>query len=709
MSNAAMTRRDFMQVVAVAGGGFALAVHLPLGDSLFAAEPAPVHFVPNFWLQIDSDGIVTITVHRSELGQGARTALPMIVAEELDADWSKVRITQALADDKYGSMTTGGSTSVRTSWDRLRQAGAAAREMLVDAAATTWKVERASCQAEQGTVVHVPTGRRLGYGALAATAATLPVPEKPPLKDPRNFRILGQRLARLDVPEKVDGSAVFGMDLTLPGMLIATVARCPVFGGRVKSFDAVRARAVPGVRHVLEVPSGVAVLADTTWAAFQAREALRVEWDEGAAATLDSAAIRTTLAAKLDDAATAVRHDGDVAAALSGAAQRLDATYELPFLAHAPMEPMNCTAHVQAGAAEIWAPSQAPQWAQRAVAGALGLPLEKVIVHIPLVGGAFGRRLMFDFAVEAAQVAQAAGVPVKVVWSREDDMRHDFYRPASLHRVAAGLDATGKVVAWSHRIAAPSISAQTFPDQKQEEPDAVDGAAQLPYDIPSVLVDYVMANTAVPVGWWRSVYNTQNAFVNECFVDEVAVAAGVDPLEFRRRSLPAGSRLRHVLELAAEKAGWGTPLPAGRFRGIACHACFGSFVAEVAEVSVSAAGETRVHRVVCAIDAGPIVNPDTIEAQVEGAIALTLGATLHGEITLANGRVQQDNFDSFPMLNASEMPAVEVHIVPSQDVQGGIGEPPLPPLAPAVCNAIFAATGKRVRRLPVRAADVARG
>jgi isoquinoline 1-oxidoreductase subunit beta len=398
-----------------------------------------------------------------------------------------------------------------------------------------------------------------------------------------------------------------------------------------------------------------------------------------------------------------------VAAALGSAAKRLDAIYELPFLAHAPMEPMNCTAHVRADEAEIWAPSQAPQWAQQAVAGALGMPPEKVVVHIPMVGGAFGRRLMFDFAVEAAQVAKAVGVPVKVVWSREDDMQHDFYRPASLHRLAAGLDAGGTVVAWSHRIAAPSIMAQLFPEEKQDEPDAVDGAAQLPYGIPNVLVDYVMANTAVPVGWWRSVYNTQNAFANECFVDEIAAAAGVDPFEFRRRLLPAGSRLRGVLELVADKAGWGTPAPAGRFRGLACHASFGSFAAEVVEVSVTPAGEPRVHRVVCAIDAGPIVNPDTIEAQVEGAVALTLGATLHGEITLERGRVQQENFDGFPMLTAAEMPAVEVHIVPSQDVQGGIGEPPLPPLAPAVCNAIFAATGKRVRRLPVRAADLARG
>jgi isoquinoline 1-oxidoreductase beta subunit len=709
MSTAAMTRRDFIQVVAVAGGGFALAIQLPMREKLLAAELPTAHFTPNIWLAIGADGIVTITVHRSELGQGARTALPMIVAEELEADWSKVRIEPALADAKYGDMTTGGSSSVRTSWERLRQAGATAREMLVDAAAQTWKVDRSTCHAEKGSVVHGPSGRRLGYGPLASAAATLPVPEKPPLKDPRDFCILGQRIARLDLPEKVTGSAVFGMDFTLPGMLVATVARCPVFVGKVKSFDAVRARAVPGVRHVLEVPSGVAVVADTTWAAFQGREALTVEWDEGPDAALDSAAIRRIFTAKLDETAAVVRNEGDAAAALGGVVKRLDATYELPFLAHAPMEPMNCTAHVRADEAEIWAPSQAPQWAKQAVAGALGMPPEKVVVHIPLVGGAFGRRLLFDFAVEAAQVAKAVGVPVKVVWSREDDMQHDFYRPASLHRLSAGLDASGTVVAWSHRIVAPSIMGQIFPEEKQDEPDAVDGAAQLPYGIPNVHVDYVMANTAVPVGWWRSVYNTQNAFANECFLDEVAAAAGVDPLELRRRLLPAGSRLRGVLELAADKAGWGTPAPAGRFRGLACHASFGSFAAEVVEVSVNAAGEPRVHRVVCAIDAGPIVNPDTIEAQVEGAIALSLGATLHGEITLAKGRVQQENFDSFPMLTAAEMPQVEVHIVPSQDVQGGIGEPPLPPLAPAVCNAIFAATKKRVRRLPVRLAEIAGG
>ncbi len=708
MSSQSMTRREFIQVATAAGGGFLLALQLPFRDTLLAAD-APAGFVPNFWLRIDPDGVVTVTVHRSELGQGARTALPMIVAEELEADWSKIRIEQAVADPKYGSMTTGGSSSVRTSWEKLRKAGATAREMLIEAAAQTWNVDRTACRAREGTVVHLPTGRKLGYGELAARAATLPPPENPPLKDPRDFRILGTRVPRLDLPEKVNGSAQFGIDFTMPGMLVAMVARSPVFGGKPKSFDATAARAVPGVRQVLEVPSGVAVLADSTWQAIRGREALKIDWDEGEAATLDSDAIAKLFTSKLEGDAQVVRKEGDAAAALARAAKRLTATYQLPFLAHASMEPMNCTAVVRADGAELWAPSQAPQWAQEYVARTLGLAPEKVIVHVPLVGGAFGRRLMPDYAVEAAQVAKAAGVPVKVVWTREDDMQHDFYRPASLHRLEAGLDAKGRVVVWTHRIVGPSISVQLDPSEKREKPDAVDGADNIAYQFESLLVDYVMANTAVPVGWWRSVYNSQTAVPNECFLDEIATLAGVDPLVLRLHLLPEGSRLRRVLQLVAEKAGWGTPPPAGRSRGLACHACFGSFAAEVVEVSVGASGEPRVHRVVCALDAGPIVNPDTIEAQTEGAIALSLGAVLHGEVTVARGRVQQDNFDSFPMLRSGEMPEVEVHLVSSQEKQGGVGEPPLPPLAPAVCNALFAATGKRVRRLPVRAADLVRG
>jgi isoquinoline 1-oxidoreductase beta subunit len=604
-------------------------------------------------------------------------------------------------------MTTGGSTSVRTSWERLRKAGATAREMLIATAMQTWNVDRATCRAEKSAVIHVPSGRRLSYGELVEKAANLPVPENAPLKDPKDFRLIGQNIPRLDTPEKVYGSAMFGIDMKVPDMLVAMVERCPVFGGKVKNFDAAKALAIKGVRQVIAIPSGIAVVADSTYAAMQGREALAITWDEGTHAGLSSESIHKMFEEKSRQQGVAARQEGDTATALASAAKKLEAVYEVPFLAHAPMEPMNCIADVRRDGAEIWVPSQAPQWAQRTVAEIAQLPLEKIKVHTTLLGGGFGRRLMWDFVAEAAHISKAVGAPVKVVWTREDDMHHDFYRPASYHRLAAGIDDDGQLVAWTHRIVAPSISAQVFGERNQQNrPDAVDGAAQLPYLIPNVLVDYVMANTAVPVGWWRSVYNSQNPFANECFLDEIAHAAGADPFELRRRLLPENSRLRGVLEHAAIAACWSQPPAKGRGRGVACHFSFGSFFAQVAEVSVDNAGHVRVHRIVCALDCGPIVHPDLIQSQVESAIAFGLSAALKGEITIDKGRVQQSNFDDYPMLTMDEMPEVEVHIIPSTEAQGGIGEPGLPPVAPAVCNAIFAATGKRLRRLPIRAADL---
>ncbi len=710
-------RRDFIKVVSVAGGGLILGFYLPSKEELLATEPVPATaFAPNAWLRIDLDGSVTVTVAKSEMGQGVRTSLPMLLAEELEADWSKIRIEPALADPKYGDMTTGGSTSVRKSWLPLRKAGATPREMLISAAAQTWGVERATCRAEQGAVIHVPSGRSLTYGQLVETAAKLPVPAlnhdasgpaDVPLKDTKDFRIIGKSAARLDTPEKLDGKAVFGLDVKVPGMLVATVARCPVFGGKVKSFDATKAMAVKGVRHVAQVPSGVAVVADSTWAAMQGREALAITWDEGPSAGLDSAGIRKMFEESAKKTGMVARSEGDAAGALAAAAKKLEAIYEFPFLAHATMEPMNCVADVRKDGAEIWAPTQSPQWAQGDVAKLLGLPEEKVKVHTTLLGGGFGRRAMPDFVVEAAHVSKAAGAPVKVVWTREDDMQHDFYRPASYHRVGAGIDSSGRLVAWTHRLVAPSVIAQVFGIQpKAGEADAVDGAAQLPYSVPNLLVDYVMVNTAVPVGWWRSVYNSQNPFVNECFLDEVAAAAGKDPYEFRRQLLPEGSRLRRVLELAATNAGWGKPLPAGHARGIAGHFSFGSYIAQVAEVSVEASGKAKVHRVVCAVDCGQVVNPNTIEAQMESGIVFGLTAALKGAITIEKGRAQQSNFHDYEMLRMDEMPLVEVHIQASKDAPGGVGEPGTPPIAPAVANAVFAVTGKRIRRLPIRAEDL---
>jgi isoquinoline 1-oxidoreductase beta subunit len=706
-----LTRRQFLKSVSVGGAALVIAVQWPRGllaaggEAAAAAGAAAPEFAPGAFLRIDAGGAVTVTVARSELGQGARTVVPMLVAEELEADWALVRVEPAIAHpERYGPMTTGGSSTVRGGWDPLRKAGAAAREMLRQAAAERWGVALGECRAEKGAVVHGPSGRTLPYGELVGEASRLPVPQDPPLKGRRDWRVIGTSPARLDTPDKVRGAARFGFDQTRPGAPVAVVARCPVFGGKARAWDAAAALAVPGVRAVREISTGVAVIADSTWAALRGREALQPAWDEGPHARLSTEDIRAQLAAKAAAGGVEARHDGDVAGALARAARRLEADYEVPFLAHAPLEPMNCLADVRADAAEVWAPTQAPQWAQQAVAGVSGLPLDKVAVHTTLSGGGFGRRLMDDFVAEAAELSRAIGGPVKVVWTREDDMTHDYYRPPSLHRLTAGLDAAGKLTAWRHLIVAPSIMGQNFPESPAEEVmDAVDGAAGLPYGIANVQVAYARHDTPVPVGWWRSVYNTQNAFANECFLDEIAAATGADPLALRRSLLPADGRHRAVLERAAAAAGWGTPAPAGRARGLAVHESFGSFCAQVAEVSV-ARGAVRVHRIVCALDCGVAVHPAQIAVQVEGAVALALSAALHDEITVAGGRVRERNYDGHPMLAFDAMPEVEVHLIAAQERPGGVGEPPVPPVAPAVCNAVFAATGQRVRRLPIRLA-----
>ncbi len=695
-----LDRREFLRLTGIASGGLLLGVTLE-GRSIDSAAAPGTAFSPNAFLAIAPDGSVTAVVAKSEMGQGIRTAVPMLIAEELEADWSRVGIRPAIADPKYGDMTTGGSTTVRHGWLPLRRAGATAREMLVSAAAASWGVDRSGCRAENGSVVHAATGRRLAYGDLAERAAALAVPGEVALKSSSAFRILGKPLARLDVPEKTDGSAAFGIDARVPGMRFAVVARCPVFGGAPKSFVADKAKAVPGVRAVVRVPSGIAVVADSTWAAISGREALEIVWDEGKLASLDDAAIGKMLEAADSAEAIRARRDGDPEKALQGAAKRLEAVYELPYLAHATMEPMNALASVTEGGVEIWAPTQSPQWAQGVVAQAIGVPKEKVVVHTTLLGGGFGRRAFTDFVVEAAEVSKAAGVPVLVTWTREDDMRHDLYRPRSRHRVEAGLDAEGRVVAWTHRLAVPSILQQVFGSKPTaKEDDAVEGASDLPYAIPNVAVEHVPVDPGIPVGWWRSVYGSQNPFVNECFLDEIARAAGKDPLALRRALLPEGSRLRKVLDAAAERAGWGTPLPEGRARGIAAQHSFGSYVAEVAEVSL-VRGRPRVHRVVCAVDCGQIVNPDTVVAQMESAIVYGLSAALQNAITIERGRVREGNFDDYEPLRIDAMPEVEVVLAPSGDDPGGIGEPGLPPIGPAVANALHALTGKPVRKLPI--------
>ena len=706
MSAAQITRREFLETAGVAG--LVIGFHLPATGRQAMRGGAAAAFAPNAWLRIGADESVLVVVDRSEMGQGVTTSLPMLLAEELEADWSKVRIESAPADKAYtnpmfGMQGTGGSTSVRAAYTPLRKAGAAAREMLLSAAAETWGVDKAACRAEQGAVVHTPSNRRLTYGKLVAKAATVPLPHDVPLKDPKDWKILGTRVKRLDTPPKVDGSAQFGIDVKAPGLLVAVIARSPVFGGKVKSFDATNAKAVPGVKHVVQISTGVAVVADGYWSAKKGRDALTVTWDEGPTASVSSASISELFGQKAGQTGAVARHDGDAQGALPGAATKLDAAYELPFLAHATMEPMNCTAHVRADGVDIWAPTQFQTGAQGVGAGIGGVPPEKVKVHTTYLGGGFGRRFELDFIREALETSKATGAPVKVIWSREDDIRNAQYRPACYHKMQAGLDASGQPVAWTHRIVAPSIMARVFPDTVKNglDGEAVEGGVDMPYTVSNVHVDYSLTDTGIPVGFWRSVNNSYNAFVVESFIDELANAAKKDPYEYRRDLLGKAPRHLRALNLAASKAGWGTPLPTGRSRGIAVYKSFDSYVAEVAEVSVGSDGAPRVHRVVCAVDCGPVVNPDIVEAQMQSAIVYGLTAALWGEITIDKGRVQQSNFHDYRMLRLAEMPVVEVHIVPSTDAQGGVGEPGTPPIAPAVCNAIFAGTGKRIRKLPI--------
>jgi isoquinoline 1-oxidoreductase beta subunit len=712
---ATLHRRDFLKQSATGGVSLVIGLHLPRKFEALAAERTAESAALNAWVHIAHDDSVTLLIDKSEMGQGVVTSLAMLLAEELEFDWKKVKTEFAPAAPAYfnplfGLQGTGGSTSIRASWGPLTKAGAAAREMLIAAAAQQWYVEPSACHAENGAVVHNATNKRLGYGALVEQAAKLPVPANPALKDPKDYKYIGKPLKRLDTPGKITGQAGFGIDVRLPGIQHAVVARCPVFGGKVKSFDASKAKTVRGVKQVVQISTGIAVVADNTWSAMQGRRALQIAWEEGANAALSTDTIRKLYLEQAEKPGAIARKDGDADAALATAAKRVEAAYELPFLAHATMEPMNCAADVRLGSCDIYAPTQFQTFVQITGAKITGLKPEQVRVHTTYLGGGFGRRAEQDFITEAVEISKAAGAPVQVTWSREDDMQHDYYRPAVYSKLVAGLDADGWPVAWKSRIVSPSIMSRFFPGSVKNGIDesSVEGQANSKYGIPNILVEYALTETGVPVGFWRSVGNSQNGFITECFVDELAKAGGKDPFEFRRKLLANAPRHLGVLELAASKAGWGQSLPAGRTRGIAVVESFGSFVAEVAEVSVDRAqGEARVHRVVCAVDCGRHVNPDTIEAQMEGGIAYGLTAALKGQITIEKGRVQQSNFHDYEMLRLNGMPEVEVHIVPSNEAPGGVGEPGTPPIAPAVCNAIFAATGKRLRRLPIRAEDLA--
>ncbi|MCI0420607.1 MAG: molybdopterin-dependent oxidoreductase, partial [Acidobacteria bacterium] len=618
-----VSRRDFLKITSVAGSGLVLAIYFSTERDTIAAE-AGESFAPNAFLRIDKTGVVTIQVAKSEMGQGVRTALPMLVAEELDADWASVRIEAALYDAKYGDQGTGGSTSVRGGWEPLRKAGAAARAMLVAAAAKTWKVDKLSCRTEKGAVIHSPTQRKLSYGELVEVAATLPVPDPKNvvLKNPKSFRLLGTRIPRLDVPEKVDATAQFGLDVKVPGMLYAFVARSPVFGGKLIGYGDSKAKAIPGVRHVVRISDGVAVVADSVWSAKKGCEELEMKWHEGSQASISSVTIKQAYDELIQKEGVIAKTTGNSKRALETAAKKIEAYYELPYQAHAPMEPMNCTADVRADRCEIWAPTQFPQFVNEHAVRITGLPSHAITVHITLLGGGFGRRIQGDYALEAVEISKAVSAPVKVIWTREDELQHDYYRPNSYHRLSGALNEQGMPIVWNHRMVAPSIMAHLFPGNFDVN-EATEESASLPYTIPNFQVEWTPSNHVapnIPLGWWRSVYPSQTAFADESFVDELAAAAGKDPYEFRLPLLAKAPRHKGVLQLAATKAGWETPLPQGHGRGIAVYFSFRSYVAQVAEVSVDKDGNVRVHRVVCAIDCGMTVNPDIIEAQMEGSI-----------------------------------------------------------------------------------------
>jgi len=696
------SRRDFLKTSALAGGGLVLGFTLP-GASRFA-EAAGV-FSPNAYIRIASDNRITVVCGLSEMGQGVHTAIPMLVAEELDADWSRIEVKQAPADPAFnnpifGMQATGGSTSVRGHWEPMRKAGAAARAMLVAAAARKWKSEPADCRTEKGVVVH-KSGKKLSYGRLVHAAAKLAVPAEVKLKNPKDFRILGTSAKRLDTPAKVNGKAKFGLDVRLPGMLTAVMARPPVPGGKVVSVDDAKAKAIPGVRQVVQIPGGVAVLAEGFWAAKQGRDALEIKWDHGPNATLSSESVSSMLTEGAGKGGAVARSVGDVGLSV---AKRLQAVYEAPYLAHACMEPMNATVWVKPDEIEVWAGTQSQGPSQGILGKVVGIAPGKVKVHTMYLGGGFGRRFAPDFTVDATLLSKISGKPVQLIYTREDDTKAYFYRPASVTRFVGGLNAGGKAVSFSASVASPSIMEASgfmkLPPNGVDEM-AVEGIKDCPYDFPNLRVEYARREPGVQVWFWRSVGHSQNLFFIESFVDEMAVAAGRDPYEFRRELLDKQPRYKGVLELAAQKAGWGKPLPAGVHRGIAVAQSFGSYVAEVAEVSVTKDGKVKVHRVVGAVDCGMTVNPEIVKRQVESAVVYGLSAALYGRISFKDGRVEQSNFHDYPVLRIDEMPRVEVHIAASTEPPGGMGEPGLPPLAPALTNAIFAATGKRLRKLPI--------
>ena len=713
-------RREFLKTTAAFTGGLCIAAYVPelgAGARELAAAP-PGTFAPNAFVRIAPDDTVTVIVNHSEMGQGVYTSLPMLLNEELEADWSKIKVEAAPVDPTYnhtiyGVQMTGGSSTTPSEWERFRKMGAMARIMLTEAAAAKWNVPPESCKVAKGFVIHSESGKKASYGSLTQAASRLKPPPNIPLKDPGNFTLVGKSTRRLDTPSKINGTAQFGLDVRIPAMLFAVVARPPVFGGKVSNVDSADTMKIAGVRAVEQIPSGVAVIADRYWAAKLGRDKLKVTWEDGENASLSTSKMTAEFSKTSSSPGNIARKNGDPQGALSSAAKTITAEYDVPYLAHAMMEPLNCVVDLRADSCELWTGTQFETVDRAAAARVAGLPPEKVKVNTTLLGGGFGRRAnpASDFIVEAVHVAKVAKAPVKVVWTREDDLAGGWYRPKWHDRFAAGLDAEGNPVAWTHTIVGQSIMEGTpfaaLTVKNGVDSTSVEGAADILYGIPNLQVDLHTPKIGVPVQWWRSVGHSHTGFSVEAFLDELAHAGKKDPYELRRKLLAKEPRMLAVLNLAAEKANWGKPLPKGVARGIATHFSFETYVAQVIEASVEKNGNVKVHRVVCAVDCGRVINPDIVKAQMEGGIVFGLTAALKTEITLENGRVQQKNFHDYQMLRMFESPIIEVHIVPSDVNPTGVGEPSVPPVAPALTNAIFAATGKRIRSLPIRTADLA--